>query len=84
MNARRLPPPIDQTRLGASKLSLSTTSLTSRAEYTAAGSASYGSNYRDVTSGSNGFYGAGVGYDLVTGLGSPLANNLVPYLASLP
>src|SRR5438128_2518985 len=39
------------------------------------------SDFRDITSGSNG-YPAGVGYDLVTGIGSPLANNLVPALTS--
>ena len=32
----------------------------------------YSSYFRDVTSGSNGLYNAGQGYDLVTGLGSPL------------
>lgn len=36
--------------------------------------------YRDVTSGNNGGYTAGTGYDEVTGLGSPLSNNLVPAL----
>lgn len=38
------------------------------------------SYYRDVTSGSNGGYNAGTGYDEVTGLGSPLSNNMVPSL----
>jgi len=38
-------------------------------------------NYRDIISGSNGNQ-AGTGYDLVTGYGSPLANNLVPYVRS--
>jgi subtilase family serine protease len=37
------------------------------------------SNFHDITSGSNG-YPAGVGYDLVTGIGSPVANSLVPAL----
>jgi hypothetical protein len=44
----------------------------------------YLSNYHDITSGSNGNCGslcnAGLGYDEVTGLGSPQANNLIPYL----
>ena len=42
--------------------------------------------YHDITSGSNARYSAGKGYDLVTGLGSPIANNLVQYLTtwSLP
>ena len=39
------------------------------------------SDFRDVTSGSNG-YSAGNGYDLVTGLGTPVANLLVPALAA--
>ena len=39
-----------------------------------------GGAYRDITSGNNGGYSAGVGYDLVTGLGSPVANVLVPSL----
>jgi len=52
--------------------------------YDAASNAVYSSNYRDITVGSNGNCGsvctATTGYDFVTGLGSPLANNLVPYL----
>jgi len=39
--------------------------------------------YHDVTTGSNGRYSAGPGYDLVTGLGTPRADALVPALASL-
>ncbi len=39
------------------------------------------SDFRDITSGYNGF-NAGAGYDLVTGLGSPIANLLIPDLAS--
>jgi hypothetical protein len=38
------------------------------------------SDYHDITSGSNGGYSAGAGYDLVTGLGSPYANLIVPAL----
>jgi hypothetical protein len=66
---------VDQSRVTP----LSSTNLTSRFDYNAAASAVYGSNYRDITTGSNG-HPATVGYDLATGLGSPLANNLVPYL----
>jgi hypothetical protein len=40
-----------------------------------------GSDFHDITSGSNGF-AAGPGYDLVTGRGTPVANLLVPDLAS--
>ena len=36
-------------------------------------------DYHDITSGFNG-YSAGTGYDLVTGLGTPVANQLVPGL----
>jgi len=43
-------------------------------------------NYNDVTGGSNGSCGAvcttGVGYDYVTGLGSPWAKTLIPALAA--
>lgn len=38
-------------------------------------------NFHDITSGNNGGYSAGTGYDEVTGIGSPIANLLVPYLA---
>jgi subtilase family serine protease len=38
-------------------------------------------DFHDVTTGSNGTYSAGPGYDLVTGLGTPVANLLVPALA---
>ncbi len=40
--------------------------------------------FRDITSGSNGRYRAGFGYDLVTGLGSPAANLLVPAFPTTP
>ena len=39
------------------------------------------SDFNDVTTGSNGTYSAGTGYDLVTGLGTPKANLVVPALA---
>ncbi len=48
---------------------------------------SYGDYFNDITNGNNyvggssEFY-AGPGYDIVTGLGSPIANNLVPGLAN--
>jgi hypothetical protein len=40
------------------------------------------SDFHDITTGSNG-YNAGPGYDLVTGIGSPIANQLVPALVAL-
>lgn len=39
------------------------------------------SDFHDVTTGSNGGFSASAGYDLVTGRGSPVANQLVPDLA---
>jgi subtilase family serine protease len=40
------------------------------------------SDFHDITSGNNG-YAAGPGYDLVTGIGTPVANLLVPALAGV-
>ena len=40
-------------------------------------------DFHDITSGSNSINSAGSGYDLVTGLGSPVANLLVPGLAPI-
>ncbi len=39
-------------------------------------------DFHDITSGSTQFESAGPGYDLATGLGSPVANLVIPYLAS--
>ena len=35
-------------------------------------------DFHDITSGNNNGYSAGPGYDMVTGIGSPVANKLVP------
>ena len=46
---------------------------------------SYSTNFHDITSGTstgNPNYSCGVGYDLVTGIGTPIANVLIPALAS--
>ncbi len=48
----------------------------------ATATANYAANFRDITVGNNGAYSASADYDLVTGLGSPLANQLVPSLIS--
>ena len=40
------------------------------------------SDFHDVTEGNSGLYSAGPGYDLVTGRGSPIANVVVPALAT--
>ncbi len=61
---------------------LSSNNLSSSPEYSAATGTAYASDYTDITSGSNGAYSANTGYDLVTGVGSPQANNLVPYLVA--
>ena len=60
------------------------TSLLASPLYSAAAS-SYNGYFHDITTGSNGTCNicyAGAGYDFVTGLGSPIANNLIPYLDS--
>jgi len=44
-------------------------------------SPNYATYFHDIASGNNEVYSAGAGYDLVTGLGSPLANQLVVALA---
>ena len=41
-------------------------------------------DFHDITSGSNGSYSAGPGYDEVTGLGTPMADLLLPELAAYP
>jgi len=42
--------------------------------------ATYASDFHDITEGNSGLYSAGPGYDLVTGIGSPIVNKLVPDL----
>jgi hypothetical protein len=39
--------------------------------------------FQDITQGYNGYYSAGPGYDLVTGLGTPNAQNLIPDLVKI-
>ena len=76
----------DQARFLVGKSTLSSNNTASSPLYFAASpplSATYSLNYRDITSGSNtNGFSAAAGYDFVTGVGSPLANNLVPYLVS--
>jgi len=74
----------NQTRPAGSQ-PLYTTQISSPFYY-AANAIVYTSNYRDITVGSNGrrpcrICSATIGYDFVTGLGSPLSNNLVPFLS---
>jgi subtilase family serine protease len=73
----------NQGRVTAGLGYLASTNLAASAEYNAASNSVYGANYHDVTAGSNGTgpnTSAAPGYDFVTGLGSPVANNLVVYL----
>jgi subtilase family serine protease len=44
------------------------------------GSSGYTNNYHDIITGSNGGFSAQAGYDLVTGIGSPHTNLLIPAL----
>jgi hypothetical protein len=48
--------------------------------YNTLGTSTYAKIFHDITIGSNGF-SAGPGYDLATGLGTPIASALVPLLA---
>ena len=52
--------------------------------YSIALSANYNIAFYDITQGYNGYYSAGPGYDLVTGLGVPDVYNLDHLLASIP
>src|SRR5947209_16491102 len=55
--------------------------------YNAAIGSQYGINFRDITTGNNGncaICNAKPGYDFVTGLGSPITNNLNPFLSPSP
>ncbi len=42
----------------------------------------YAADFHDITVGNSGMYSAGPGYDLVTGIGSPIVNHLVPDLVA--
>jgi subtilase family serine protease len=75
----------DQERAPRGQSSLSSTQ-TLDALYALAGQKfsdpSHYSYFHDIKTGSNGAYQAGTGYDLVTGIGTPVANQLIPALAS--
>ena len=78
---------VNQGRAAAGKSSIGSgkTFGTNQALYALAGSSSYTNtrgDFIDVTSGSNG-YSATRGYDYVTGLGSPVANRLIPDLVNV-
>jgi subtilase family serine protease len=71
----------DQARIAAGGTSLSTTGVLTGL-YSTYNSASYLTNFHDVTTGNNG-NAAGTGYDLVTGVGTPKIPALVPTLAAV-
>jgi hypothetical protein len=68
----------DQGRISGGGQALSSVGV-NQAMYGAYNSANYLTYFHDITTGNNGF-AAGVGYDLVTGIGSPKAQNLIPLL----
>jgi hypothetical protein len=68
----------DQGRAGAGSLDGVTQTLPALYQL-ASSSSTYTNDFNDITTGNNG-YSAQAGYDLVTGLGSPKANNLIPDL----
>ncbi len=57
-------------------------SLTNAQLSSALYSSSFSSNFNDIVTGNSGKNSAGPGYDLVTGLGSPKANLLIPALVA--
>ncbi len=72
----------DQGRVLAGKPTLDGQTQTIPALYSAYTNGTYSAVFQDVTTGNNGYFDAGKGYDLVTGLGSPDVQNLVPELAT--
>ncbi len=71
----------DQQRAAAGKPPLDTYQVQTTLYNSLSSTRSYHAIFHDITAGSNG-YSAGPGYDLVTGLGTPIVNKLVPVLAS--
>jgi subtilase family serine protease len=73
----------DQGRAVAGSGSLDGATQTLPALYQLGTGANASSNFHDITSGTSGSNSAGPGYDKVTGLGTPIANNLVQGLVSV-
>ncbi len=73
----------DQIRASAGESSLAGATQALPILYNLYGSASYGSDFHDIKTGNNGTYSALTGYDLATGIGTPIANHMVPDLASV-
>jgi subtilase family serine protease len=74
---------VDQARGAATKTPLTTAQVQTAIYNILANPSAYSADFHDITSGSNGAFSAKTGYDLVTGIGSPIVNNLVSALASL-
>jgi len=73
----------DQLRVHAGKTTLDGPTVTLPTLYAAyASKTSYAADFHDPTSGSSGTYSAKVGYDEVTGIGSPIASAVVQSLIS--
>jgi subtilase family serine protease len=70
----------DQLRIGGGGFALNSVAV-NNAFYAAYNSPSYHTDFHDVTTGNNGF-AAGPGYDLVTGIGTPIGPQLVGLLGS--
>jgi subtilase family serine protease len=81
---------VNSLRVAARKQPLNATAASSinALVYKLGASAIYAANYRDITTGTNGACGqlctAAVGYDYITGLGSPKADALINNLAAEP
>ncbi len=67
----------DQLRVANGLGTLNSATQTLKALYAAPAS-----DFHDITQGSTQYESAGVGYDLATGIGTPAANYLIPYLAT--
>jgi subtilase family serine protease len=70
---------LGKTQLSGYNSSTTNYALVGNSLYAAATGSNYAANYHDITTGSNG-NPAGTGYDLATGLGTPIANNLISWL----
>ncbi len=77
----------NQIRVGAGESTLTGATQTLPTLYNIYNSSAYSQDFHDINDSAspnnNGTWYAGAGYDLVTGIGSPIANNLVPALADV-
>ncbi len=73
----------DQIRASEGESSLAGQTQTLPILYDLYNSVAYNTDFHDIIAGGNGDFNATAGYDLVTGIGTPIANNMVPDLANL-